>query len=457
VAAASPYRSALAGIEWPALPAGDAAMRAAMQFHLDHTQWLPPARLAELQFRQLGALIGHAGRSVAYYRERWHGQYDPTASLTAAQFSALPLLTRRDLQEHFEELKSNASPPAHGAIGEARTSGSTGAPVRVLKTDLCAQLWNAFTLRDHLWHRRDFGGRLAAIRHGVSNGDFDGWGQATDGLVTTGPSAVRGVEADVETLFGWLLQQQPDYLITHPSLAAELARVALAGGGRLARLREVRTYGELLSPETRELCRDAWGVGVTDTYSTNEVGYIALQCPQHEHLHVQSEGVFLEVLDDGGRACNPGEVGRVVVTALHNFAMPLVRYDVGDYAEVGAPCDCGRGLPVLRRIIGRVRNTLVTASGRRYWPVLGARALVEAAPIRQYQLVQKAFDRVEARLVVASALTPAQEATVRSHILSRLPSELHLDLVYCENIARSAGGKFEDFISEVNERSVMPL
>src|SRR6185295_14515719 len=99
-----------------------------------------------------------------------------------------------------------------------------------------------------------------------------------------------------------------------------------------------------------------WGVGVVDVYSSEECGQIALQCPEHEQYHVQSESVLVEVLDDEGRPCAPGTIGRVVLTTLQNFAMPLIRYDIGDFAEPGPACPCGRALPVLTRIVGRVRN-----------------------------------------------------------------------------------------------------
>jgi phenylacetate-CoA ligase len=233
-------------------------------------------------------------------------------------------------------------------------------------------------------------------------------------------------------------------------MVEELARLSLRRGARLEGLLEVRTLAESLGPEVRALCREAWGVPLTDLYSASETGYLALQCPEHEHYHVQSEGVLLEVLDEAGAPCTPGQVGCVVVTALHNFATPLVRYDIGDYAEVGEPCACGRGLPVLRRILGRVRNMLTTADGRKFWPVFGTRALMDAAPLLQHQFVQKAFDLVEARLVVASPLSAEQEARVRERVLSQLPSGMRLQIAYCDRIERNASGKFEDFVSEVS-------
>lgn len=442
--------SAIPGIIWPAIPIDAGATTLALMFQLNRTQWLPADSLVQNQMRQLDRVLRHAHASVPYYRDRWRGCYDAAAAVDPERLAQLPLLTRRDLQDHFAALASTQTPASHGAVSEARTSGSTGAPVVVLKTELTGLLWRAITLRDHAWHRRDLRGKLAAIRHGFTPGEYPGWGAATDGLIATGPSVVRGVNADVKSHLVWLEQQQADYLITHPSLAGELARDSLARGLRLPRLRELRTYGELLSAEVREMCVEAWGVPVVDTYSTNEVGYVALQCPEHAHYHAQSESLVVEVISDSGKPCAPGEVGRIVVTTLHNFAMPLVRYALGDYAEVGEPCSCGRGLPVLRRILGRVRNMLVTRTGERYWPALGSRKISELAPVRQYQLVQKSTELIELRLVTGEPLSGDQESKLKAYIAALLPGEFRVQITCCENIPRSIGGKFEDFMSELD-------
>ena len=421
----------------------------ALQFQLERTQWLPPARLLELQFRQLEAVMRHAHDTVPYYRERWRGLYDPAAPLTPQRFAQIPFLTRNDLRSQFEALKSTAIPPAHGGVGESRTSGSTGSPVRVLKTALNELWWRAFTLRDHRWHRRDLGGKLAAIRQAVEDGESSGWGPATDGVAVTGPCATLHIRSDVDAQFAWLERQRPQYLLSYPSNVAELARRSIARGAGLPGLLEVRTIGEVLTGETRDLCRQAWRVPVTDAYSSDEAGYHALQCPEREHYHVQSEGVLLEVLDDQDRPCLPGTVGRVVVTTLHNFATPLVRYDIGDYAEVGAACPCGRGLQVLTRIMGRVRNMLRLRSGESFWPMLGTRDLSDIAPIGQQQIVQKSYDRIEIRLVAGRKLTPEEEGRLVGLIRARFPPEFTLELAYCDSIPRGAGNKFEEFLSEV--------
>jgi phenylacetate-CoA ligase len=446
------FESTVPGVAWPAVPIPTTATVLSLLYQLDRTQWLAPATLVELQQRQLDAVLRHAHATVPYYQERWTGTYLPGLRPTPARFRRLPILTRRDLQQHFETLTSRQVPPTHGAPDEQRTSGSTGTTVRFLVTPLNALFWNAFTLRDHAWHRRELGGKLAVIRRGSQTVEQETWGSATVGL-TTGHAVGMTIHADVDEQLAWLERQQPDYLLTYPSLVVELAKLARRRGVRLPGLREVRTFAEALGPETRTLCRDAWGVPLTDMYSATETGYIALQCPTAAHYHVQSEGVLVEILDDHGAPCPPGRVGRVVVTTLQNFAMPLVRYEIGDYAEPGEPCACGRGLPVLRRILGRVRNTLVTADGRRYWPVLSTRKLLDIAPIVQHQFVQTAYDLIQVKLVTAAPVGPEQEDGMRRHLLSQLPAGMRLQFAYVETIPRNAGGKFEDFVSEVTAPS----
>lgn len=449
---AKPYwqvQSALSGLAWPALPLPGGAAALSLLFQLEQTQWLNAQRLLALQLRELDSVLRHAQATVPFYREHWAGCYDREKPLTRERFLELPLLTREELQQNFDALRSSDCPKAHGELCAAHSSGSTGMPVRVLKSNLNALFWNVITLRDHRWHRRDLGGKLATIRHGIATGRFANWGTATDGLVATGPSVVLGVRESTAAQLQWLLAERPDYLMTYPSIAAELAALTLDRAVSLAPLRELRTLGEALAPETRELCSRAWEVPVTDTYSAEEVGYLALQCPQRAHYHVQSESVLLEVLDRSGRQCAPGEVGRVVISDLHNYALPLIRYELGDYAEVGEPCACGRGLPVIRRILGRKRNMLVTAAGERFWPAFGSRSFTQIAPIRQCQLAQIDYATIEVRLVCADHLAAPQQEALRALIVSRLPPGFQVRFAYRAHIARGSGGKYEDFVCEL--------
>jgi phenylacetate-CoA ligase len=207
-----------------------------------------------------------------------------------------------------------------------------------------------------------------------------------------------------------------------------------------------------VTAEVRAACREAWGAEVIAQYGAGELNWIALQCPDHEeHYHVQAESALVEVLDDREGSCEPGAVGRVVVTPLHNFAMPLLRYAVGDYAEVGAPCPCGRGLPVLARVLGRARNMLRLPSGATVWPEFQAGRFRAAAPVRQFQVVQRSLDELELRLAVERPLTAEEEAALRGLVIGGLGQPFAITISYHREIPRSAVGKYEDFRSELTD------
>jgi phenylacetate-CoA ligase len=154
-------------------------------------------------------------------------------------------------------------------------------------------------------------------------------------------------------------------------------------------------------------------------------------------------------VDESGRPCGPGETGKVVATALHNYATPLIRYEIGDYAEVGDACPCGRGLPVLNRVVGRVRNMLTLPNGKRFWPSLGDSGYTDVAPIEQFQFIQKTLEDIEIKLVARRPLTREEDQNLRTLIWSRLGHPFNLTFSYHTEIPRSAGGKYEDFKSEL--------
>ena len=243
----------------------------------------------------------------------------------------------------------------------------------------------------------------------------------------------------------WLQRQQPHYLLIYPSALRELLLFCRDRDLRISGLRQIRTLGELLDPEVRELCRAVWGLEIADLYSTQENGYLAIQCPEEGAYHVQSESVILEVLDDCGAACGPGQIGNVVVTPLYNFAMPMIRYAVGDLAEVGAPCACGRGLPVQKRILGRTRDVLVYPDGRKAWAQLGATQYTKIPALRQYQVVQHAVDDLELKIVSDRALTTEEEAKLRGWMQERCGHAFPIRITYHDEIPRNAAGKYQDF------------
>jgi phenylacetate-CoA ligase len=282
-------------------------------------------------------------------------------------------LTRRDIQNAGESLASLKLPAEYAPTMQVQTSGSTGQPVTVVRTQLDALMWEAITLREHLWHGRDPSGRLAVIRASAPEVDGPGsvtlledWGPPVNLVFETGPAAAMSFAVDVAAQAGWLKRHGPEYLLTYPTNLAALLRHFSARGERVPRLREVRTIGETMTPELRTACRDVLGVPVVDAYSSNEAGYLALQCPESGLYHVTAESA--DGRNTRGRRGRPVRRERRAGWSpprCHNFAMPLVRYELRDYAEAGAPCTVRQGIADDRAHPRQEPQHVAAARGRR--------------------------------------------------------------------------------------------
>ena len=455
-----PIRSLLPGLVWPAVPGQQGIILATLLAQFEQSQWLPARTIEEAQLRQLRVLIEHAQRHSRFHAERLAAVRLSEGQSLQECLAMIPVMRRTDLQSHRAEIDCAWLPPEHGELSVVRSTGSTGEPVTVRRSGLNALIWMAMTLRENLWQQRDFSQSLAIIRAMFPPGDearrgvsFEDWGVPVNHLFSSGPSHGLNLQTDVKRQVEWLRQIKPGYLLTYPSNLSALLDLADADSDRragLGRLKQVRTIGETLPDSLRERCRALLGVGIADAYSSQEVGVIAIECPQGGGYHVMSEGLVFELLRDDGQPCAAGETGRVVVTDLHNFATPLIRYDLGDLAEADGPCACGRGLPKIRRILGRERNLLRLPDGQRFWPLVGAFSYRDIAPVRQYQIVQHSLERVTLRLAVERPLTAAEESGLAEKLVEFLGYRFAVDFDYCTpQIPRGAGGKFEDFICEI--------
>ncbi len=447
-----PLRSVVKGITWPAIAEDGAAHLLALCFQLDRSQWWTPEVLRAHQLRQLRALLSHAVKTVAHYK---HGDYRSWLSDSASAwsgFQALPILTRREVQRLGVELQAAELPAYHGTASEGQTSGSTGVPLRYWTTPLAQTFWNAVVMRDHFWHRRDFSARHAFIRASRDVGLAPGWGPPSSALFTAGESAVVSSQRTTAELLDWLVDLDPDYLRVQPITIRALARLALDRKLPLKRLREVRTVGETVTDSLRELVRAAWGVPIVDLYSSSECGMLALQCPMSGEYHSQSEVAIVEVVDSSGKVCEAGEIGRVVVTPLHNFAMPLIRYDTGDFAEAGHPCRCGRGLPTLKRILGRRRNRLHLPDGNTTWPQLSSMPWQELAPaVERFQLRQEKDFSLVFRYEAREPLPADSLTRIGVALMDQLRYTLPIDFEHVAALPLSEAGKLEDFVSSIED------
>lgn len=441
------------GITWPPIiPPGPGAVANVVAM-LETSQWLPAEQILENQLLQVASVVRHAYMTVPFYHQRLAGiGFDPFQdTFNHSNFRQLPLLQRHDIQQDPKSLYSDQLPPSHGHAYDGKTSGSTGRPIHFRGTGLVSNFWKALNIRDHLWQKRDFQGSYAVIRALVPNDrQYPNWGRATAGIFETGPSYSLDIRNDIDTQIHWLQERKPTYFLTYPANLRGILDRCRARGLHFPELKQINTISETLDPDIPGLCQEVLGIPMSDCYGAEETGHIALQCPDSGLYHIQSEHLLVEILNDKDEPCSPGEMGRVVITTLANFAMPLIRYEIMDYAIAGPPCPCGRGLTTLTRILGRRRNLVTLPDGRRYWPLFGFHQWMDAFPIEQMQLIQKSLTQVEVRYVSSRSLV-GKELQILGHTIQRaLRYPFSLRFVAVRHIARRANGKFEDFISEID-------
>lgn len=444
--------SVVPGIVWPAIPSPADARMLGVAAQFAHAERLASDALRDRQRTQLAMLLQHAQATVPFYRDRLEAVTGRRGHVDWHRWDEVPPVTRSDVQRAGRGIMSERIPRTHGAVREVSTSGSTGTPLRALETSLQQCFYGAAHLRFYRWHDVRLEATVAATRSLGPAPPAD-WGeQRADNWrpgFRTGPAHLIDVRAPVERQLEWLERTRPRYLLTFPSNLLALLDALAAGSKQLETLEQVHTYGETVGPALRERCLAVLGAPVADAYSAIELGVMAMQAPGGTHYHTMAETHLVEIVKDDGSAAGPGEVGRVVVTALHGFATPFIRYALGDYAEAGAPRGDGITLPVIERIIGRTRNMAVRPNGERYWPAFHGRELCDLAPVSQVQLVQHSPDRIELRFVASREPEARECDAMAQHLATTLGAGYAFEFTRLADIERGPGGKYEDFVCHV--------
>lgn len=411
------------GAVWPPLTDPNVSPIWSSYQTLDRTQWLPPKELEAAQLDQVRCLLQHSFENVPYYRKVL-GPFskDPVRDIGA--FRRLPLLTREDFRDNLAHMTAAKLPPGMAVVEHPSfTSGTNGVPIRVMKSDQDA-LWHAaFCMRDWEWSHMNPRKVLAAIRlvamsakdlpAAMSGVVAQGWTTFSPHVFQNERAYALDIRQDPRLQLEWLRRLRPSYLISYPSNLEVLAGLAKDGNIRVSNLEIVQTIGEPLTDEAKALIEGAFQVQVKNLYSVTEGGYVASPCPDGHGLHVHSENFLAEVLREDDTPCGPGETGRIVLTNLHNFVNPFIRYDIQDYATLATgPCPCGRGLPLWTRVDGRRHPMLWLPDGSRRIStglILGVR---QVGGLRQFQIVQRRDGSILVRVVPDSSWTSGNEAKV---------------------------------------------
>jgi phenylacetate-coenzyme A ligase PaaK-like adenylate-forming protein len=401
--------------------------------------------LARLQEARLRRLVTHAYENVPYYRALFDRQgLEPRHIRTVADLGRIPVTSKRDLQVvRPMDIVARGFDPARLLVH--MTSGSSGEPVTIRRTWLEERHATAFRLR--AFH--DFGVRpwdrwvgIGAVRPHDPR-DWDLLQRSIRALGLYRKTAID-CRRPIPELVARLDALRPDVIIGFPGVLSRIGHAMAQERPRALRPRLVIAGGEVLTPLLRRQIAESFRASVLELYATYEFGVIAWQCRQGSILHVADDSVIVEVLRDG-RPVNPGETGEVVVTRLHAFAMPFIRYRLGDIVTLGdTSCPCGAPFSTILTVQGRMLDYFPLAGGRLLHPYELTGVILERAGrwIGQYQLTQERPDRVVLRVAPLATPSSAEVAALEQAGRGCLGPGIDFRVLLVGDIPLEINGKF---------------
>lgn len=418
---------------------------------LKETERLAPDDLREYQKSLLTPLLLHARKHSPFYKSRLGPVFDGD-EINFDRWREIPIFTRGEAQKNEKALSARMVPPHLGAVSADETSGSTGRPLRYLKNELMSIAGLSMTDRLYRWWEFDGSQSLASFtspRRGLADGGGSenfGW---RSGFLE-GKIFLHETTGDTNKHIDWLKRVRPRYLASYSSMVVPLAERAREREVEI-RLDHVVTRGGVVSQEARELCTQVFGATLVDQYGADEIGQIACECPSCGAYHVSAECVLVEILDDAGSPVRSGETGKVVLTNLYNYAMPLIRYEIGDYATLAAENhECKIRLPAISRIIGRYRNTFILSDGRVLFPNVSMSGFRKYLGYSQIQIVQTDYEELEVRYVADGSGRAANASALQDWLRQGIDPCFNVKVIEVSSIPHSSDGKYEDFQSLVS-------
>ena len=418
---------------------------------LERTQYLSWPELHATQMHRLATLLEFVNRRNPFYQQRFtEAGVEPQSIRSLEDLRRIPILTKGEVRTLGRGLLSTGFNVSE--LQQAKTGGSTGKPIEVFFTEEVSQLRNA-------------SGRRNKRQTGWKPGEPVGavWGNPIE------PSSLRerlrrwvldptisldtmSITPDAVREFGRQWRRvRPTLLFGHAHSVFVLATIVDELGVTDIRPRGIIASSMMLLPHERSVIERVFGVKVTDIYGCEEVGLIAGECERHEGLHINVDQLIVEVLREDGSPAAPGEAGLVVVTDLLNTAMPFIRYRMEDYAEVSAtPCSCGRGAPMLRRIVGRTADFLKRMDGSRVAGIsLIENTLTRIPGIEQMQIVQDTPRELTLNVVKAAGYNADAEAFLYREFSDVFGPGMRIQINPVERIPQEKSGKYRFSICRV--------
>ncbi len=417
---------------------------------LQRLQYEDPAKVKGYQFGRLSKLLEHAEQNSPWYKNKFAELGLNSADIKCIDdLKKLPITKKPDIRNNADDFISAAHNKDELVV--AKTGGSTGVSLNLYFDEYCQKLRNG---------AQGYADNLAGWLPGDKVGAL--WGnppvaktfkqklrssllERTKYLDTMdlNPTSMGEFVSTWKTF-------SPDVIFGHAHSIYIFAKYVTENNIELSSPKGVVATSMMLLDHERVVIEKAMGVKVTNRYGCEEVGLIACECEAHQGMHINAPHIILECVDDEGKTVSPGESGKLVVTDLNNFAMPLIRYQIEDVGVLSdKPCACGRTLPILEKLEGRVADFLKKADGGLVGGVsLVERTLTKIPGIEQMQFVQKSIDKLIVNRVKGHEFNQETDALLLTELQIVFGDTVDILINDIEKMPQEASGKYRFSICE---------
>jgi phenylacetate-CoA ligase len=411
------------------------------------SQGLPCDSITKKREQSLRQLLKHAVSTCDYYKK-----YADLCDLKGnIDITRLPILTKDDIKQNYTSLIASSY---RNSIWSKATGGSTGQPLQFAYTKESYEWRVAMSKRGYSWAGAHPGAKQAYI-WGVQLGHIGRLQQAKESLHHFIDrhlyfNCFDFDESAMAQCLAGLNRFKPECVIGYTNPLYNLALFIAENSKISFRPRGVICAAEKVHPYQRDVIERVFGAKVFNTYGSREFMLIAAECEKHEGLHVSAENLIVEIIKDDGTTARDGETGRIIVTDLHNYGMPFIRYEIGDLGvATSKSCSCGRGLPLIADVVGRSLDVIRTPEGKvipgEFFPHL----MKDFTDIYRFQVIQEKIDLLVVKLAPVSELSETTKKRIDSEVRSVVGPSMVINFEIVSDMPLTATGKYRVTISHV--------
>jgi len=403
----------------------------------------------DVQWQKLLSLLGFVNKNNKYYRQLFEKNgIDINKINHPDDIQKIPYLTKDDLKMYWREMVSRNT----GRVSMRKTSGSTGIPLEFVKDRTASAYMDALMYEVYSWHGIGIGdrqGRLWGIPFGLKGRLYTKFKDVL--LNRRRLSAFNISRESSRDYFDELRRFRPKFIYALPStLSAFAARLMDLGvDASETGIQVIITTGEVLFPKDRQTISNVFKCKVVNEYGATESGIVAFECSAGK-LRQMMHNLYIEVIDQvSGKPTKPGETGEIIITELHSYGMPFIRYRVGDLAVPGEECsDKSTDLPIFESIVGRNSELIVTPEGKQVAAAILDYSLTKG--VRRFKAYQRSVNLLHVVLVTDRDFDKQSLTSIEKAWRQHLGDNMKIDFEIADNIPPDSSGKMTVLVSELD-------